>query len=42
MTAIEAQWIEQLKKLPPNRVAKVVGFVDFLTARAQRRTQQST
>ncbi|MEO6278346.1 DUF2281 domain-containing protein [Roseateles sp.] len=36
MTAIEAQLIERLKKLPPNRVAEVVDFVDFLTAREER------
>ena len=36
MTAIEAQLIERLKKLPPNRVAEVVDFVDFLPAREER------
>ncbi|WP_243655651.1 DUF2281 domain-containing protein [Roseateles saccharophilus] len=36
MTAIEAQLIERLKKLPPNRVAEVMDFVDFLTAREER------
>ena len=36
MTAIEAQLIAQLKKLPPHRVAEVVDFVDFLTAREER------
>ena len=36
MTAIEAQLIERLKKLPPNRVAEVVDFVDFLAARKER------
>lgn len=36
MTAIEVQLIERLKKLPPNRVAEVVDFVDFLTAREER------
>ena len=45
MTAIEAQLIERLKKLPPSRVAEVVDFVEFLsqreerTAAAQRLTQ---
>ncbi|QHI96876.1 hypothetical protein GT347_02050 [Xylophilus rhododendri] len=36
MTAIEARLIERLKKLPPGRVAEVVDFVDFLTAREER------
>ena len=36
MTAIEAQLIEQLKKLPPSRVAEVVDFVEFLAAREER------
>jgi hypothetical protein len=36
MTAIEAQLIERLKKLPPSRVAKVVDFVEFLAAREER------
>lgn len=36
MTAIEVQLIERLKKLPPNRLAEVVDFVDFLTAREER------
>jgi hypothetical protein len=36
MTAIEAQLIERLKKLPPNRVAEVVDFVEFLTSREER------
>lgn len=36
MTAIEAQLMERLKKLPPHRVAEVVDFVDFLTAREER------
>ena len=36
MTAIESQLIEQLKKLPPTRVAEVVDFVEFLTAREER------
>ena len=37
MTAIEAQLIERLKKLPPSRVAEVVDFVEFLAAKAARR-----
>lgn len=36
MTAIEAQLIERLKKLPPNRVAEVADFVEFLAAREER------
>lgn len=36
MTAIETRLIERLKKLPPSRVAEVVDFVDFLTAREER------
>ena len=36
MTAIEAQLIERIKKLPPSRVAEVVDFVEFLTAREER------
>lgn len=36
MTAIEAQLIERLKKLPPDRVAEVVDFVEFLSQREER------
>ncbi len=36
MTAIEIQWMERLKKLPPNRVAEVVDFVEFLASREER------
>ena len=36
MTAIESKLIQQLKQLPPNRVAEVVDFVEFLTAREER------
>lgn len=36
MTAIEAQLIERRKKLPPNRVAEVVDFVEFLSQREER------
>ena len=36
MTAIESKLIERLKQLPPSRVAEVVDFVDFLTAREER------
>lgn len=36
MTAIEAEWIERLKKLPPSRVAEVADFVEFLSQREER------
>lgn len=36
MTAIETQLIEQLKKLPPSRVAEVLNFVSFLASREER------
>lgn len=36
MTPIESQLMERLKKLPPSRVAEVVDFVEFLTAREER------
>lgn len=36
MTAIEAQRLERLTKLPPNRVAEVVDFVNFPSAREER------
>ncbi|WP_201493108.1 DUF2281 domain-containing protein [Rubrivivax sp. A210] len=36
MTAVEAQLIERLKKLPPSRVAEVADFVEFLAAREER------
>jgi hypothetical protein len=36
MTAIEIQLIERLKRLPPNRVAEVVDFVEFLASREER------
>lgn len=36
MTAIEAQLIERLKKLPSSRMAEVVDFVEFLTAKEER------
>lgn len=36
MTTIDARLIEQLKRLPPGRVAEVADFVAFLTAREQR------
>lgn len=36
MTPIESQLIERLKRLPPNRVAEVVDFVEFLALREER------
>ena len=36
MTAIESQLIQKLQKLPPNRLAEVVDFVEFLAAREER------
>jgi hypothetical protein len=36
MTAIEANLIEKLQRLPPSRLAEVVDFVDFLAAREER------
>jgi hypothetical protein len=36
MTAVEAQLIERLKKLPPERVAEVADFVEFLASREER------
>ena len=36
MTAIESRLIERLRQLPPERVAEVADFVEFLAAREQR------
>ena len=36
MTALETQLLQRLKVLPPERVAEVVDFVEFLAARVQR------
>ena len=36
MTAPESQLLEQLRKLPPNRIAEVVDFAAFLAAREER------
>lgn len=36
MTALESLLLEQLRKLPPNRVAEVVDFAAFLAAREER------
>ncbi len=36
MTVSDAQLIERLKLLPPNRVAEVIDFVEFLTQREER------
>lgn len=37
MTAIESQLLQRLQKLPPNRLAEVVDFVEFLTVREERK-----
>lgn len=34
--SIESQLLQRLQKLPPNRVAEVVDFVEFLAAREER------
>ena len=36
MTALETQLLQRLKVLPPERVAEVVDFVEFLASRVQR------
>ena len=36
MTAMETRLLQRLKVLPPERVAEVVDFVEFLAARVQR------
>ena len=36
MNALEAQLIKRLKQLPPNRVAEVFDFVEFLASREER------
>lgn len=36
MTALESRLMERLKELPPERVAEVVDFVEFLASRVQR------
>lgn len=36
MTALETQLMQRLKVLPPERVAEVVDFVEFLALRVQR------
>lgn len=36
MTALETQLMQRLKVLPPERIAEVVDFVEFLASRVQR------
>lgn len=36
MTAIEARLMQRLKQLPPDRVAEVADFVEFLVSREER------
>jgi len=38
MAAIESSLIQKLQKLPPQRLAEVADFVDFLAAREERAT----
>ena len=39
MAAIEPTLIEKLQKLPPQRLAEVKDFVEFLTAREERESK---
>lgn len=41
MKAIETTLIDKLKELPPQRLAEVEDFVDFLRAREQSRLTQA-
>lgn len=36
MTTLESQLMQRIKVLPPERVAEVVDFVEFLASRVQR------
>ncbi len=36
MTALESQLLQQLQKLPPNRIAEVMDFAAFLASREER------
>lgn len=36
MTALESRLLQQLQKLPPNRVAELMDFAEFLAAREER------
>jgi hypothetical protein len=36
MTTLESRLLQQLQKLPPNRVAELVDFAEFLAAREER------
>jgi hypothetical protein len=38
MAALEPSLLQKLQKLPPQRLAEVADFVDFLTAREERTT----
>ena len=42
MTAIKSGLIDKLKELPPQRLAEVEDFVDFLRTREERRLTQTT
>lgn len=41
MAAIETGLIDKLKELPPQKLAEVEDFVDFLRTREQRRLTQA-
>ncbi len=41
MTAIEIGLLDKLKELPPQRLAEVEDFVDFLRTRDERRLTQA-
>jgi len=41
MTAIETGLIDKLKELPPQKLAEVEDFVDFLRSREERRLTQA-
>lgn len=41
MTAIESGLIDKLKELPPQKLAEVEDFVDFLRIREERRLTQA-
>lgn len=36
MTAVETKLVEKIKRLPPEKLAEVENFVDFITSQGQR------
>jgi hypothetical protein len=36
MTAVEMKLVEKIKRLPPEKLAEVENFVDFITSQVQR------